>query len=141
MRSSVPALHALHVALDALPPPHSRQGPALGNWRWTVRQRLAAVRTILVSETDRYSASWLQGPEGDVFRQRGALLERVHSFDALVLQSPEPDVVRRDLMRLLIDVDNHVFRVGELVAAGASRTAAAEPAEATVPPAAAPTLD
>lgn len=117
MRSSAPALQALHVTLDALPPPHSRQGPGLGNWRWTVRQRLGAVRTMLVNETDTYSAAWRSETDGSLLEARNALLERIRVFDSLVLQTPEPDAVRRDLMRLLIDVDHHVSKVRDVVAA------------------------
>ncbi|MDT9593236.1 hypothetical protein RDV89_09165 [Nocardioides zeae] len=120
MRSTTPALHALHVALDALPPPHSRKGPALGNWRWTVRQRLGAVRDLLVAETDTYTAAWRDATaagETTLLTARNMLLERIRIFDNLVLQSPEPDAVRRDLMRLLVDVDHHVARLREVVAA------------------------
>lgn len=117
MRSSNPALHALHVALDALPPPHSRQGPALGNWRWTVRQRLGAVRTLLLNETDSYGPAWRATEGTTLLDTRNSLLERVRVFDSLVLQSPEPDTVRRDLMRLLIDVDNHVADVRDALEA------------------------
>ncbi|MDQ1106310.1 hypothetical protein [Nocardioides zeae] len=117
MRTPHPALHALHVALDALPPPHSRQGPALGNWRWTVRQRLAGVRSLLLNETDTYGPAW-RAPEGSgLLDARNTLLERVRVYDTLMLQTPEPDVVRRDLMRLLIDVDNHTARVRDALAA------------------------
>lgn len=117
MRSSSPALQALHVALDALPPPHSRQGPGLGNWRWTVRQRLGAVRTLLVNETDAFTPAWRTDRDGNLLDARNALLERIRTFDSLVLQTPEPDAARRDLMRLLIDVDHHVTRVREVVSA------------------------
>ncbi|MFW6773425.1 hypothetical protein ACOACO_04005 [Nocardioides sp. CPCC 205120] len=127
MRSSAPALHALHVALDALPPPHSRQGPALGNWRWTVRQRLGAVRNMLVNETDGYGPGWRSSGEGGLLDQRNHLIERARAFDSLVLQSPEPDTVRRELMRLLIDVDHHVVRVREAGRVGTE--------QATAPPA------
>lgn len=117
MRSSLQALQALHVALDALPPPHSRKGPALGNWRWTVRQRLADVRTVLVNETDSFSAAWRNERDGSLLDSRNTLLERIRIYDSLVLQSPDPDSVRRDVMRLMIEIDNHVVRVREVVEA------------------------
>lgn len=124
MRSSVPALQALHVALDALPPTHSRKGPALGNWRWTVRQRLADVRTVLINETDAFSPAWRSEQDGSLLDARNSLLERIRIYDSLVLQSPEPDVVRRDLMRLMIEIDNHVLRVRDVVDENGTTTTA-----------------
>ncbi|WP_440901746.1 hypothetical protein [Actinosynnema sp.] len=109
-----PALQALHLALDALPPPAARQGAALGNWRWTVRQRLAAVRELLISGLPPVVIESPDSVEGDrvvLLRQRNTLLERLHALDPQILQSPHPDVVRRDLMRLLIDVDGYARRL------------------------------
>ena len=40
------ALQGLERSLDA----PRRDGIALGNWRWTVRQRMAAVRDALIGE-------------------------------------------------------------------------------------------
>ncbi len=105
------ALRGLDQALEV----PRRDGVALGNWRWTVRQRMAAVRDALLSETGGSDDGWLAARGGTAFRERNALLERLGSLGPEVLESAEPEQVRTDLKRLVADVARHVQRVHDLV--------------------------
>lgn len=104
------ALRSLEVALDA----PRRSGVALGNWRWAVRQRLVEVREALVSESMSTDESWLAARGGAALRERSALLTRLRSFGQAVLDTPDPELVRRDVRRLVVDVSHHVQRVHDL---------------------------
>jgi hypothetical protein len=104
------ALQALERALDA----PRREGIALGNWRWTVRQRMAAVRDALVAEVGDPDDGWLAARGGTAFRERNALLGRMVELGPFVLESPDVEAVRLELKRLLADVGRHVQRLNDL---------------------------
>lgn len=89
-------------------------GTALGNWRWTVRQRLSAVRDDLARESARASDSWLIAREGNMLRERNSLLHRMATLSPSVLETPDPEQVRTDLRRLLADVTHHRQRIHDL---------------------------
>ena len=57
------ALHHLELVLS----PPARAGVALGNWRWAVRQRMAAVRETLIA--DREAQVGGQGHCGTLMRR------------------------------------------------------------------------
>jgi len=82
------ALRSLERTI-APPPP----GTALGNWRWSVRQRLTALRDAL-AETDL----------GLALRERSALMARVRTLASDVLERPDLEDVRGELRRLVVDV-------------------------------------
>jgi hypothetical protein len=105
------ALRALDHALDA---PRGA-GVPLGNWRWSVRQRLVIVRDRLVAETMGSQDGWLAARGGAAFRERTALLARLSSATPAVLEVPDAEAVRRDLKRLVMDIAHHVQRVHDLV--------------------------
>ncbi|CAM3174888.1 hypothetical protein NODU109028_01670 [Nocardioides dubius] len=92
-----------------------QSGTALGNWRWTVRQRLAAVRDDLAHESGFATNGWLMAREGHVLRERNSLLHRMATLSPFVLETPDPDDVRHDLRRLLADVTHHRQRIHDLV--------------------------
>ncbi|MCW2792946.1 MAG: hypothetical protein JWO76_2044 [Nocardioides sp.] len=104
------ALHSLALALDA---PH-RHGVPEGNWRWLVRQRMAAVRDVLVSEGAHPDDGWLAARGGTVLRERNTLLVRLSALGPQVLESPDVERVRVELKRLLVDVGHHVQRLHDL---------------------------
>jgi hypothetical protein len=89
-------------------------GVALGNWRWTVRQRMAAVRDALVGEVADADDGWLAARGGSAFRERNALLARLGSLGPQVLESPDVESVRGELRRLLRDIARHVQRLNDL---------------------------
>ena len=105
------ALRALDRALDA---PRGA-GVPLGNWRWSVRQRLAVVRDRLVAETPGSQDGWLVARGGAAFRERNDLLARVSALTPAVLEVHDAEQVRLDLKRLVIDIAHHVQRVHDLV--------------------------
>ena len=104
------ALHGLHQALDA---PH-QPAAALGSWRWTVRQRMAAVRDALVAEADTPGEGSLAAREGSMLRERTALLSRMSTLGPEVLESPRVEQVRHELRRLAVDIGRHEQRLHDL---------------------------
>jgi hypothetical protein len=105
------ALRALDHALDA---PRG-DGVPLGNWRWSVRQRLVSVRERLVAETLGSQDGWLVARGGAAFRERNDLLARLSALTPAVLEMHDAEQVRRDLKRLVLDIAHHVQRVHDLV--------------------------
>ncbi len=93
-----------------------REGPAVGNWRWTVRQRMSAVRDALLEENgdDTGADGWLAARGGAAFRERNALLGRLGELGSRVLDEPDVDLVREQVARLVVDVSHHVQRVNDL---------------------------
>jgi hypothetical protein len=104
------ALRSLDVALDA----PRRDGAALGNWRWVVRQRMAVVREALVGETSSPDDGWLAARGGTAFRERNTLLARLGELGPRVLQSPDVEAVRVEAKRLLVDIGRHVQRLHDI---------------------------
>lgn len=110
MNTTTAALLGLHQALEA-PRTH---GVALGNWRWLVRQRMAAVRDELVNEPTFAMDGWLAAREGSILRERNALLGRLSSLGPQVLESPDVEDVRAEVKRLLHDIGRHLQRRRDL---------------------------
>lgn len=104
------ALQALKQVLDA---PRT-QGVALGNWRWTVRQRLAQIKEQLALEPAPAADGWLAARSGAMLRERNGLLVRMASLGPRVLDSPDVEALRADLHRLLADVNHHLQRLHDL---------------------------
>lgn len=105
-----PAIQGLAQALEV---PRLR-GVPLGSWRWNVRQRMAAVRDALIAETGDGGEGWLVAREGGLLRERTLLLHRLSALGPRVLESPDVEVVRADLLRLLTDVAHHLQRIHDL---------------------------
>ncbi|MCA1984608.1 hypothetical protein [Nocardioides nematodiphilus] len=105
-------VEALHGLEQAIVPP--RAGVPLGNWRWSVRQRLAGVREALVDENTSSDDGWLAARGGQAFRERGALIARLSLLSDSALTAPDPEVLRHDLRRLIGDIGRHVQRLNDL---------------------------
>lgn len=110
MSGTSTALHRLTVALDAPP----LEGVQLGNWRWVVRQRMAGVRDALVAEGDHAGDGWLAARRGAALRERSALITRLGALGPDVLESPEVDLVKEELRRLVVDISHHCQRLHDL---------------------------
>ncbi|WP_203337550.1 hypothetical protein [Nocardioides limicola] len=104
------ALASLRAALEA---PRT-DGPALGNWRWTVRRRLAEVRDVLALERATTKDGWLAARSGTVLRERNALLTRVAAIAHDVLDNADVEDVRTEILRLLGDINHHLQRLTDL---------------------------
>ena len=104
------AMQSLGVALDA----YRRPGVSVGQWRWRVRQQMAAVRDALVAEAGNGADGWTAAREGGMLRERNALLARMGTVGARVLEHPDPDAVHLDVQRLLADVGRHAQRLHDL---------------------------
>ena len=104
------ALQALDHALDA----PRRPGIPLGNWRWLVRQRMGAVRDVLVGEAAGSEDGWLAARGGTAFRERNALLARLSTLGPQILETPDIEGTRMELKRLLMDIQRHVQRLNDL---------------------------
>jgi hypothetical protein len=110
MSSASVAMSALHRALDVPPEP----GIALGNWRWTVRQRMADVRDVLIRESEHPDDAWLAARGTAALRERTALIARMGELGPQVLESPDVTEVRLALLRLLADIDRHLQKLRDL---------------------------
>lgn len=104
------AMQSLGMVLDA-----QRRGEVpLGQWRWQVRQQLAILRDALVAETGNGADGWTVARQGGMLRERNALLARIGVLGPRVLEHPDPEVIRLDLQRLLVDVGHHAQRLHNL---------------------------
>ncbi|WP_139979550.1 hypothetical protein [Nocardioides litoris] len=105
------ALRGLAAANEA----PRRDGPSLGSWRWTMRQRMGAVRDALLEETGQASGDgWLAARGGAAFRERNALLMRLGALGTRVLEDADVPAVRAEVARLVADVTRHLQRVHDL---------------------------
>lgn len=86
-----------------------------GAWRGLVRNRMAGVRDALASEEARGGDAWLTAREEGLLRERDVLLRRLVDLGPLVLDTPDTELVRRDLQRLLVDLERHCRRLNDLV--------------------------
>jgi hypothetical protein len=106
-------VEALRGLEQAIVPP--RPGVPLGNWRWSLRQRLAAVRDALVDENPTAADGWLAARGGQAFRERGQLVARLTQLADTALVTPDPEALRHELRRLIGDIGRHVQRLNDLV--------------------------
>lgn len=108
------ALRGLAAANEA----PGREGPGLGSWRWTMRQRMTTVRDALLAEVppggDADADGWLAARGGTAFRERNALLMRLGTLGSRVLEDPDVGGVRAEVARLVADVTRHVQRINDL---------------------------
>lgn len=104
------ALRGLDQALDAPRQP----GIPLGNWRWVVRQRMAAVRDALAAETHGAGDGWLAARGGVALRERNGYLVRLSTLGHVVLATEAVEDVRTELKRLVVDIRHHVQRLNDL---------------------------
>jgi hypothetical protein len=105
------ALNGLAQAIEA----PRVEGTALGNWRWTVRQRMTAVREGLARESAQAADGWAVAREYSVLRERNALMSRLATMGPQVLEAREVDRILLDLKRLVSDIHHHRQRVHDLV--------------------------
>lgn len=91
-----------------------REGAPSTSWRWSVRQRMAAVRDALMLETNDSEDGWLAARGGAAFRERNALLARLGDLGTRVLEDKDVDVVRAEVGRMVTDVSHHVQKINDL---------------------------
>jgi hypothetical protein len=101
------ALVGLQQALDAPRRHHV--------WRWLVRHRMSAVKDALTGEGTRGGDAWLAARELSLHRERTSLLGRLAVLGPRVLESPDVETVRVDLLRLVADIERHRQRLNDLV--------------------------
>jgi hypothetical protein len=104
------AMQSLRLAVDA----YGNPGASLGQWRWRVRQQMAAVRDALVAEAGNGADGWTVAREGGMLRERNALLARLGTLGPRVLEHPDLEVVHVDVQRLLVDIGHHAQRLHDL---------------------------
>lgn len=107
-----PPLHALVELRRVLRRPP--EGPELGRWRWTVRQRMSGVRDLLLHEAVTPESGWLEPRHGVALRERRTLLRRLSALGPRVLEAPDVEAVRLDALRLVDDVRHHLQRRNDL---------------------------
>ncbi len=108
------ALRALEQAIEA-PRGTDSDAVSVGNWRWTVRQRMAVVRDALAGAAGDPEDGWLAARGGSAFRERNTLLRRMSALGPQVLENPDVDRVRAELRRLVRDIARHIQRLNDLV--------------------------
>lgn len=101
------AIIGLQQALDA-PRRHHM-------WRWLVRHRMAGVKEALMLEHSRAGEAWLAARELTLARERDTLLRKLATLGPQVLDSPDVEPVRRELLRLVSELERHRQRLNDLV--------------------------
>jgi hypothetical protein len=76
---------------------------------------MAGVKDALTHEMDREADAWLAARERTLRQDRDALLRRLTALGPLVLEAPDVETVRRDLLRLVVDLEHHRQRLNDLV--------------------------
>ena len=109
------ALRALEQAIEAPRGAATSDSVSVGNWRWTVRQRMAGVRDVLAGEAGNPEDGWLAARGGRAFRERNVLLGRISTLGPQVLESPDVERIRSELRRLVSDIARHMQRLNDLV--------------------------
>jgi hypothetical protein len=84
-------------------------------WRWLVRHRMAGVREALVADRSRGGDAWLAARELSLQRERAGLLRRLAALGPEVLETPNVEEVRAELLRLVNDIDRHRQHLNDLV--------------------------
>jgi hypothetical protein len=84
-------------------------------WRWLVRHRLDGVRDALVEESVRGGDAWLAPREDTLLRERDSLLQGLDALAIRVMELPDIEDVRRDVKRVVADLDRHRRRHSDLV--------------------------
>lgn len=114
MTVTTPGLSAALQRLGAVLDARHRLGVPTGQWRWRVRQEMAAVRDALIAEAGTGTGGWTAAREGGLLRERNALLARLGTLGPQVLESPDPDAVEVELRRLVADGSRHAQRLSTL---------------------------
>lgn len=104
----------LHRTLD------TNQLDQLGDRRWRRRvlHGYTALRDLLLREPATAMVAgdgWLDARAGTTDRERMRLVARLSAFSPSLLDRLEPELMRRELRRLLTDVDHYVQRRHDLV--------------------------
>jgi hypothetical protein len=84
-------------------------------WRWLVRHRMAGVKEALAMEHTREGDAWLAAREIMLVRERDTLMRKLGSLGPQVLEAPDVEPVRRQLVRLVADLERHRQRLNDLV--------------------------
>jgi hypothetical protein len=102
--------HAIIGLQQALDTPRRHQ-----MWRWLVRHRMAGVKEALAMEHSRGGDAWLAAREIMLTRERDGLLRRLAALGPQVLDAPDVEPVRGELLRLVADLERHRQRLNDLV--------------------------
>lgn len=84
-------------------------------WRWLVRHRLAGVKEALTLEHSRVGDAWLAARQVTLARERDQLLRKLTRIGPEVLEAPDVESVRQELLRVIADLDRHRQRLNDLV--------------------------
>lgn len=98
------ALRALRGAVEA----PAGGGVAVGNWRWTVRQKLQGLRDALTVDSTLTADPWAAAVGGALLRERNALLLRLSEAGPAVLVEQDLAAVRSELGQLVAQVQRHM---------------------------------
>ena len=101
------ALIGLRQALDAPQRHHV--------WRRLVRLRMAGVRDALAGDWSRDGDEWLAARELSLRHERSTLLSRLALLGPRVLDDPNVETVRAELLRLVTDLEHHRQHLNDLV--------------------------
>jgi len=84
-------------------------------WRWLVRHRMAGVKEALAREYSRNGDGWLAARQSMLTRERDVLLRKLVDLGPQILEAPDVEPARRELMRLIADLERHQQRLNDLV--------------------------
>jgi len=84
-------------------------------WRWLVRHRVNGVREALARETTWATEAWLAARELNLSREREILLRKLERLGTQMVEATDVEAVRRDIRRVLTELERHRQRLNDLV--------------------------
>ena len=84
-------------------------------WRWLVRHRMSGVKEALARERSRNGDAWLAARQIMLTRERDSLMRKLAGLGPQVLDAADVEPVRRELLRLVADLERHRQKLNDLV--------------------------
>jgi hypothetical protein len=84
-------------------------------WRWLVLNRLAALRTALVSYEDAPHDPWLAPRTESLLRERQRLVDDIAGLEESLDAGHDDELIQGRISRLLGDISHHRQRAADIV--------------------------
>lgn len=95
--------------------------PGHQQWQAAVRQRLTGIDEALSAEHTATSETWLHARARHLHHERNRLRRRLDLLDSSLGEAANMETLRRELIRLVHDIQHHHQRVNDLAYDALSR--------------------